>query len=176
MRELTYEQKILMLALVWCMGMCAVYGYAFVYLGTLHEGLHEELAALALKRSEMHAQAQAQDAVKNVSDARAELAEHVVPLGLPTKFLSELETVLSALDLTFDIALTQREEQGVSGVKPILEVVLNVTGTDTQVRDAVRALEELSYVSSVDEFSMNRFDEEGSTMWDGTIRLTALAQ
>lgn len=176
MRAITHEQKILAIGMLWCIVTCGIYVYAFLHQHNMQLMLEEERATLALKRAESQSHARTKESAQALEAMWEELVDHVVSIDLPSGFLGELETILSSFGLTFDTTLTQREEADASGVARVLEVVLSVAGSKEKIFAALAALEQLSYVSSVEGFSLDGSEDVTGEFWNGTIRIQAMAR
>ncbi len=176
MKHVTHEQKILVISAVWCLAACGAYAYAFVHLGTMRSMLHEERETVVARRVEMQSHARTKEVAQEVGMLREKLFEYITPGDLPTGFISEWETILLSLGITFDTAIAHRDDQDTSGTMRVLDVVLSVRGSEEMIRAGLRALEDLSYVSSVEGFSLNRVEVEEGDVWEGTIRIQAMTR
>lgn len=176
MKHVTNEQKILVISAAWCVAAWGAYAYAFIHLGNMRLMLHEERETVVTRRAEMQSHARTKEVAQEMGILREKLSEYITPGDLPTGFLSELETILLSLGITFDIALAQREDPSMSDTTRVLDVVLSVQGSEEMMGAALRAVEDLSYVSSVEGFSLNRVEVEAGSVWEGTIRIQAMTR
>jgi hypothetical protein len=139
----------------------------------------EELARLATQ--EQHNDALA-TFLTTTAGERKELAGFLLSIDNPSPYLALLEETATDAGVTVEVeTLEVHESAEVGGGVAIdggayLRVVLNITGTWSQVHHFVSLVEYLPFVTFIDRVTVSAESGAGQGSWSGQLHVRALVQ
>ena len=169
------KHALLYVALCLCCVTVGLYGYLYMRVTDLHEGitvLQEERAVL---QANLNAARIAEATLVEADRHYNELLKHVVEQENPTAFLAHLEEINVVPGVTVDVANLTDQARGDSGSRE-LSVVLDVFGTWEGVTNALQMIEILPYISAIDRVALNQTTIEGGVGWRASVTIRLLLQ